>query len=237
VIQQNQETVKEWKQSNVVQSRSGDDRLKFGRVIVDSQSLKIPVSIVKLPVALDGKPGITVKKTRDACCSVTISPPPKPPDADQYSMEVVIQIVGESVMVPPPPKPPEIQTTPIKRYATRRGFLLIERVRFNLASIGNVLEKTGAIWVIGELFIFLNLMGQAQNKVSLLISPCVKKIDVTHGLLLSNPTRNQGKFNPNVQGSYTLLLSPPRATPLTLFERELTSFSLQVGIVCFAYLI
>ncbi|GAU24465.1 hypothetical protein TSUD_319420 [Trifolium subterraneum] len=40
-----------------------------------------------------------------------------------------------------------------------------------------------------------------------------------------------------MQGSYTLLLSLPRATPLTLFERELTSFSLQVGIVCIAYLI
>ncbi|GAU41654.1 hypothetical protein TSUD_398370 [Trifolium subterraneum] len=95
VIQQNQETVKEGKQSNVVQSRSGDDKSKFGEVVVDSRSLKCPVSIVLPPKALDLKPGITRKETQAACCSVMVSRPPKPPDADMFAVVMEIKHIGD----------------------------------------------------------------------------------------------------------------------------------------------
>ncbi|MCH85747.1 alpha/beta hydrolase family protein, partial [Trifolium medium] len=176
ILQKTQETVKEVEQNNVVQSRKmkmsdnrfGDDKSKFGEVVIDSRSLKCPVSIVLPPKALDRKPGITGKETQAASCSVTVSPPPKPPDADRYTMEAEIHIADGSAMVPPPPKPPETlhvdseetglrvfvfsqpQTTPMKRCATRRGSLLTEEERFNLASVGKVLEKAGAEWVIGS---------------------------------------------------------------------------------------
>ncbi|MCI24737.1 hypothetical protein A2U01_0045923, partial [Trifolium medium] len=89
ILQKNQETVKEEvEQNNIVQPRtmkmsdnpSSDDRSKFGEVIVASQSLKCPVSIVLPSKVLDRKPGITAKENQAAGCSVTVSPPPKPPD-------------------------------------------------------------------------------------------------------------------------------------------------------------
>ncbi|MCI42556.1 hypothetical protein A2U01_0063793, partial [Trifolium medium] len=87
------------------------------------------------------------------------------PDADLHTTEAETRIAGGPTMIPPPPKPPEppdvgspqtgltvvallqSQTTPMKKYVTGRGSEVTEGVR-GVASVGKILEKAGAEWVI-----------------------------------------------------------------------------------------
>jgi hypothetical protein len=146
-LQKNQETMKEEEPSNIEQShkmKMSDDRSKFGGVIFVSRSQETPISILKSPIALERKLGSNGKETQAAGCSDTVLPPPKPPDADRYTVKAVMEIAGGSAMVSPPPKPPETlhvdleetglrvfdfsppSATPMKRYVTRREAPLTE---------------------------------------------------------------------------------------------------------------
>ncbi|MCI49708.1 hypothetical protein A2U01_0070952, partial [Trifolium medium] len=80
---------------------------KIGGVVIDSRSVKIPVSIVLSPIALDRKLGSATKEFQAASHSVTVSPLPKPPDADLHATEAEIRIAGSPTIIPPPTKPPE----------------------------------------------------------------------------------------------------------------------------------
>ncbi|KAK2436499.1 hypothetical protein QL285_021491 [Trifolium repens] len=153
----------------------GDGRLKFGGVTVDSKSPETPASIVLSPKALDRK--------LVASCSVTVSPPPEPPDADLHATEVEVQIAGGPNMIPPPTKPPEPsdvgspktglrmvallhpQTTPAKEYATERGSVVTEGVR-DLASVEKDLEKLRVNWVMCESGHILTQLDQNHNNSS-----------------------------------------------------------------------
>ena len=71
-----------------------DDQSMFGGAIVVNRTRETPISSVKSQTTLDLKLGTKEKKIQAAYCPISDLPPPKPPDADLHTTEVMAQITA-----------------------------------------------------------------------------------------------------------------------------------------------